>query len=95
MDDQEKAETPVRVASELNDRLGEVRRTARGFQYIGWQDRNGQACELQQSSLAEYEPPGTSAVWLGLRGERMHIDLEQAKALVMHLQKWIEDGVFA
>ena len=83
------------LGSGLNDGLGEVRRTARGFQYIEWQDRDGQACELQQSSLADHEPPGTSAVWLGLRGERMHIDLEQAKALVMHLQKWIEDGVFA
>jgi hypothetical protein len=89
------SEDKTQAGSELSAGLGEVKKTSRGFQYIEWQDRNGQACELQQSSAADFIQPGTTAVWLGLREQRMHLDLKQAKKLVKHLRKWIKDGVFA
>ncbi len=53
---------PAVASSEL---LGAVKHTSRGFEIIDFKDRNGVACSLQASSIAEYEKPGTSAVWLG------------------------------
>jgi hypothetical protein len=80
--------------------LGELKHTERGFESIAFEDYYNQKCSLQQSSLALYEPPGTSALWLGvdtdLEGEnvcaRMHLSLEQVRELIKHLQKWVEDG---
>lgn len=46
--------------------LGLVSTTARGFDRIEFFDKYGTQCSLQQSSLAEHEEPGTSAVWLGV-----------------------------
>ena len=82
--------------------LGKVELTKRGFEYIDFIDRYGAKCSLQQSSLAEFVKPGTSAIWLGVErnlnnievNERMHIDLKQAKALVKVLNKWIKNGSF-
>lgn len=45
--------------------LGKVERTNRGFEIIRFSDRHGTECSLQESSLAEYAKPGTSAIWLG------------------------------
>jgi len=45
--------------------LGKVTKTSRGFPQVQFADRYGVPCSLQASSLAEYEKPGTSAVWLG------------------------------
>lgn len=50
--------------------LGVVDHTARGFEVIEFSDSYGEKCELQASSMAEYEEPGTSAVWLGLADAR-------------------------
>lgn len=110
--------------------LGNVEKTERGFAFINFTDRYGALCSLQQSSLADYEPPGTSAVWLGVENPepkilaadaaklgvkteertswipyplpkevlintRMHLDLNQAKALVAVLGMWIASGEFA
>lgn len=47
--------------------LGAVDHTARGFEVIEFADCYGVKCSLQASSLAEYEKPGTSAVWLGIQ----------------------------
>lgn len=74
--------------------LGRVENTARGFQFIRFADHDGESCSLQQSSLAEYEPPGTSAVWLGCHNTRMHLDLKQVTALINHLRNWLRDGTF-
>lgn len=74
-----------------------VKKTERGFQVIDFDDRYGTHCSLQQSSLAEYEPPGTSAIWLGVDHKdisRMHLDLEQVQWLIGHLQNWVETGEF-
>jgi len=57
------ADTPL--ALKLTEGLGPVARTARGFELLEFKDRYGTPCSLQASSLAEYEKPGTSAVWLG------------------------------
>lgn len=45
--------------------LGKVTKTGRGFPLVNFTDRYGIPCSLQASSLAEYQKPGTSAVWLG------------------------------
>jgi len=71
-----------------------IAKTQRGFQVIHFFDRNSQICSLQQSSLADYEPPGTSAVWFGVEDKRMHIDLEQMKDLLPHLKRWVKKGRF-
>jgi hypothetical protein len=88
--------------------LGRVEKTSRKFEIITFKDRYGTPCSLQQSSLADTEPPGSSAVWLGVDRQvvrhdgmfdeanqtRMHIDLKQAKALVAVLEQWIASGSF-
>lgn len=110
--------------------LGKVTHTSRGFEILEFKDRYGIACELQQSSLAEYEKPGTSAVWLGvadaepkimamdakalglpggqnhsgwvpyaipdkvLLSTRMHLDRKQVRALIKHLQNWLDNDTF-
>lgn len=81
-------------ASDRTVLLGTVEHTSRGFEIINFTDRNGEKCSLQQSSLADFEQPGTSAVWIGIQNSRMHIDFEQAKKLVCTLQRWIDDGSF-
>lgn len=87
-------------------KLGVVTQTVRGFELIDFVDRYGEACSLQQSSLAIYEQPGASAVWLGCDhetihektgercGARMHLDREKVAALIPHLQAWLKTGSF-
>lgn len=60
--------------------LGKAVNSARGFPYIEFKDRYGAPCCLQASSLAEYEKPGTSAVWLGVVDTKPQIMASQAKA---------------
>lgn len=77
--------------------LGDVKHTNRGYQYILFADYNGRDCSLQQSSMAMYEQPGSSAIWLGLESEgecssRMHLSLETVVELVAVLQNWIATG---
>ena len=86
--------------------LGKVDKTSRGFELIEFKDRYGVECSLQASSLAEYEKPGTSAVWLGCQkncrhsstGEemapRMHLDRKQVSALINHLNQWLKRDSF-
>ena len=88
--------------------LGKVEKTLREFEIIQFKDRYGTPCSLQQSSLADYNPPGSSAIWLGVdrqQGQhdgvfdpsnqtRMHLDLQAAKNLVAVLEQWIQFGSF-
>ena len=88
--------------------LGPVEETSRHFRIIKFEDRYHTPCSLQQSSLADYEPPGSSAVWLGVDRQaephdgmfdasnitRMHLDLEQVKALIAVLEMWVQTGDF-
>jgi len=71
-----------------------VEHTLRGFEIIEFTDRYDSECSLQQSSLAEFEPPGSSAVWLGVDDDRMHLDVEQVKTLIARLQAWLDTGSF-
>ena len=72
----------------------EVRYTERGFEIIDFTDEYGEKCSLQQSSLAIYEPPGTSAIWFGVNEKRMHLTIDQVKELLPYLQSWVENGSF-
>lgn len=86
--------------------LGPLERTSRGFERIKFKDHYGDQCSLQASSLAIYEKPGTSAIWLGQESEkthpatgeklgaRMHLNREQVEALVKHLQAWLKNDTF-
>lgn len=83
-----------------------VKKTARNFEIIEFKDYYGCDCSLQQSSLAKYEQPGSSAVWLGcdknarhsVTGEemspRMHLDRKLVRQLVTRLQHWLKNGSF-
>ncbi|HEX6827221.1 MAG TPA: hypothetical protein VF077_12960 [Nitrospiraceae bacterium] len=81
--------------SKLKPTLGPVTHNARGFEIVQFADRYGLACSLQQSSLAEMEKPGTSAVWLGVsEHDRMHLDRKQVAALIAHLKNWLTRDTF-
>jgi len=71
-----------------------INKSGRGFEFIDFVDRYGTKCSLQQSSLADYEKPGYSAIWLGDNESRMHIDRKQLEELLPHLQAWLDNGSF-
>lgn len=80
--------------------LGKISHTGRGFELIEFEDRYGEKCSLQMSSIADNPYPGTSAIWLGcdsLKDEdrtRMHLNRSQVADLILHLQAWLEHGSF-
>lgn len=106
-------------------RLGKQKKSGRGFPLVEFKDFYDIPCSIQASSLAIYEQPGTSAIWLGCDGAqpkvlaseaakfgvetdqktgwveypipegvlmttRMHLDRKQVKALIGHLQTWLD-----
>jgi hypothetical protein len=73
----------------------EYRKTDRGFDVLTWRDFNNTPCELQQSSLAHYQQPGASCVWLGTSKERMHLTVGRARWLARQLAHWAEHGTFS
>ena len=79
----------------MNKTMEKVETTERGFEFINFADIYGLNCSLQQSSLAECEQPGASAVWLGIRGlHRMHLNRELAQELIEVLVQWLNTGSF-
>lgn len=74
-------ELPGPCGSDSGDLLGDVAHTARGFEIVKFADRYGVACSLQASSMAEYEKPGTSAVWLGPDDAAPKVMASQARSL--------------
>ena len=82
--------------------LGEVKHTTRGFELIEFSDHYGRQCSLQMSSLAVYEKPGISAVWLGCEKARsdpkipprMHLNRKQVAGLIAHLKSWLNNDTF-
>lgn len=80
--------------------LGPIAHTGKGFEIVYFRDHYDADCSLQMSSLADYEQPGTSAVWLGLEESaragkpRMHLNREQVQALIAHLHNWLENDTF-
>jgi hypothetical protein len=81
-----------------------VEKTEIGFEIVYFKDRYETPCSLQQSSLAEYEPPGTSAVWFGIHPDPsryepgeikiMHLDRMMVEEIIELLQRWLETGSF-
>lgn len=75
--------------------------TPRGFARVDFADLYGEACSLQQSSLATKR-----AIWLGCEretihhvtkqpcGARMHLDRKLVRQLVIRLNRWLEKGTF-
>lgn len=80
--------------------LGKQKRTAQGFPLIEFGDIVEQMCALEASTLIDtdspkaFDNPGTSAVWLGPIGQEMHLNKNQARALVLHLRIWLKTGKF-
>lgn len=80
--------------------LGKIKKTSRGFEFIEFKDYNGDPCSLQQSSLAIYQQPGSSAIWLGQDSSpdigpgRMHLNRDQVKKLITSLERWLAHGSF-
>lgn len=72
----------------------EIEHTSRGFQIINFKDRYDQPCTLQQSSLAECDMPGSSAIWFGSGENRMHLHKELLDNILPHLISWSSTGSF-
>jgi hypothetical protein len=68
-------------------RQSEHSETSRGFALISFVDRYGKECEIQKSSLAEEH-----CLWVGLKGERMHLTQAQAAQLAAHLLHFAATG---
>jgi len=74
--------------------LGHVTQTSRGFELIEFADHYECTGNLQASSLAINDEPGTSAIWLGRERDRLHLNRDQVKALIKHLQSWLKNNTF-
>ena len=58
-----------------------VKTTNRGFELIEFEDSNGKACSLQQSSATDFERgPGGDYIWLGVNNAKPMILASQAHA---------------
>ena len=74
--------------------------TRRGFGIIEFEDRNEQDCSLQQSSAIcddrkeSWNNPGSSGIWLGVDGYRMHLNRTMVEKIVEHLIAWLQTGSF-
>jgi hypothetical protein len=75
---------------------------SQGFQHVMFGDSYNRMCVVGQSSLAEYEPPGSSALWIGTVGtlagnqkSAMHLKTKEVKALVAVLEMWLQAGRLA
>ena len=76
--------------------IHEIKTSERGFEFIEFTDRYDKKCVLQQSSLAVFQQPGSSAVWLGVAGsDHMHLDVNNVEWLIRMLRHWLEHGQFA
>lgn len=77
----------------------EINPTERGFLRADFEDHNGQACSIQESSLATED-----CIWLGQNEgthhhghclARMHLTREMARALVPLLMRFVNRGTLA
>lgn len=94
----------------MANKLGETQITDRGFELIEFTDANGVKCSLQQSSAIgqgpeDFDRPGSSFIWLGCAqnaaphmghemSPRMHLNHDQADALMECLVNWGNTGSF-
>lgn len=78
----------------IDELLSPVEYTTRGFQIIKFLDRYGTNCKLVQSSIADNEKPGSSAIWFGTEKGRMHLNRDTVKKLINTLKLWVRTGSF-
>jgi len=71
-----------------------IEKTGRGFEIAEFKDAYGKYCSLQQSSIAGYEIPGITAIWLGKEGARMHLNHYQVQEVIHRLTNWLNTGSF-
>ena len=79
-------------------KLGKTEVTGRGFKVLTFKDHYGIECSLQASSawidfvgdteIKNVELPSV------IVNTRMHLNRKQVKALVKHLNNWLEKGNF-
>jgi len=74
--------------------LGKISATEKGFPIIIFKDYYGMECSVEMSTLALYEQPGSSALWIGPDKKRMHMERDQVISLVMVLDSWLQTGEF-
>jgi hypothetical protein len=79
--------------------LGQVQLDDFDFEQVIFEDSYERPCVIGQSSVAEFEPPGSSALWIGLAsmthdGQKaaMHLSLNQVRALIATLEIWVKRG---
>ena len=77
--------------------LGFARKDCRGYGIVEFTDANDTSCSIQESSaigpdLDAVNRPGASMLWLGTRGNRMHLTRDQAEGVVCVLKTWLETG---
>lgn len=65
----------------MTKRLGKPKKTTRGFSIIKFKDYYDVPCSIQASSLAIYQQPGTSALWIGVDDPQPKIMASQAAGL--------------
>jgi hypothetical protein len=61
-----------------------------GWGYVVFEDSFGQVASIQEDSVADYLPPGSSALWIGKDSDRIHLHLEGVKWLIAELQTWVD-----
>lgn len=66
-------------------RLGKQTKSGRGFPLVEFKDFYDVPCSIQASSLAIYQQPGTSAIWLGVDDAAPKIMKSDALKLGMEL----------
>jgi len=74
----------ARTLTSASSGLGE------GWGYVVFEDSFGRVCSIQEDSVADYLPPGSSALWIGLDKDRIHLHLEGVKWLIAELQTWVD-----
>jgi len=64
----------------MEDKLGKNTESDRGFPRVEFKDYYKSTCSIQASSIAIYEQPGTSCIWLG-------VDNPEPKIMAKHANK--------
>lgn len=68
-------------------------KTQRGFQFVEFEDSNGQDCSVQVSSALDWDEDSYK-LWLGVEGHRMHLSYDQVCMLEGMLQNFIDHNGF-
>lgn len=89
----------VRTESIGSTPLGPCMEDNHGFQHVCFTDSYDRVSVVGQSSLAEREEPGASALWIGLNATTqnkqkaaMHLKANEVKSLVAVLEMWLQTG---